>query len=86
MARQIALNNGIRYAYTGNVHNSEGDTTFCHQCGEKLIVCDWYNITEWHMSKGGTCPSCGTKCAGVFENQPGIWGAQRLPITVESYP
>ena len=81
-ARQIAMKNGIHYAYTGNVHNTEGDTTFCHSCGEKLIVRDWYNIREWNMGENGTCASCGTKCAGVFENEPGLWGARRQPIAI----
>ncbi len=33
MARNIALKNGIRYAYTGNVHDFEGESTCCHNCG-----------------------------------------------------
>jgi pyruvate formate lyase activating enzyme len=36
-ARRIAIQNGIRYAYTGNVHDPEGDSTYCHNCGAKLI-------------------------------------------------
>ena len=41
-AREIAIKNGVHYAYTGNVHNEAGDSTYCHQCGEKLIGRDWY--------------------------------------------
>jgi pyruvate formate lyase activating enzyme len=41
MAREIARKNGIRHAYTGNVHNREGDTTFCHECGETLACRNW---------------------------------------------
>ncbi len=82
MARDIARKNGIRHAYTGNVHNTTGDTTFCHQCGETLIVRDWYNIVRWNMGKHATCPTCGTYCAGVFEDTPGHWGAKRLPIRI----
>ena len=82
-ARQIALDNGLCYAYTGNVHNTEGDTTFCHQCGAKLIVRDWYNIIEWNMGHAGHCKSCGAQCAGVFEDKPGDWGARRLPIRLK---
>ncbi|MCP4993744.1 MAG: AmmeMemoRadiSam system radical SAM enzyme, partial [Gammaproteobacteria bacterium] len=36
-ARQIALGNGVRYAYTGNVHDPKGDSTWCHACGQLLI-------------------------------------------------
>ena len=41
-ARQIALANGIRYAYTGNVHDGDGGSTWCHGCGQLLIERDWY--------------------------------------------
>jgi pyruvate formate lyase activating enzyme len=36
-AREIARGNGLRYVYTGNVHDREGGSTFCHQCGERVI-------------------------------------------------
>src|SRR5947209_4621469 len=32
-ARRIALGNGVRHAYTGNVHDSDGSSTRCHGCG-----------------------------------------------------
>ncbi|MGH8120988.1 MAG: AmmeMemoRadiSam system radical SAM enzyme, partial [Gammaproteobacteria bacterium] len=41
-ARNIALANGIHYAYTGNVHDTHGGTTFCSHCHKALIVRDWY--------------------------------------------
>jgi pyruvate formate lyase activating enzyme len=36
-ARAIALGNGVRYAYTGNVQDEEGGLTTCSACGESLI-------------------------------------------------
>jgi pyruvate formate lyase activating enzyme len=79
-ARQIALGNGLRYAYTGNVHDRDGDTTFCHHCGAPLIVRDWYELLEWHLTGNGCCERCGTRCAGVFEGAPGHWGSRRQPV------
>ena len=79
-ARQIAIRNGIHYAYTGNVHDMRGGTTRCHRCGEALIVRDWYVIKAWRLGPGGECPACGTPCHGVFEEQPGHWGARRMPV------
>ena len=79
-ARSIAIMNGINYVYTGNVHDQEGDTTFCHQCGEELIVRDWYELKKWNLTGVGTCPKCNTICAGNFESNPGNWGAKRLPV------
>ena len=41
-ARAIALSKGLRYVYTGNVHDPEGSSTYCHSCKELLIGRDWY--------------------------------------------
>jgi pyruvate formate lyase activating enzyme len=79
-ARQIAMGNGVRYAYTGNVHDESGGSTYCHQCGTRLIGRDWYEITDWRLDPDGTCESCGTPCAGVFEAAPGTWGGRRVPV------
>jgi len=79
-AREIALNNGIRYAYTGNVHDKKGESTYCHQCGEILIGRDWYELSEWNLNKQGQCKNCGTSCSGVFEEAPAHWGSKRLPV------
>ena len=79
-ARRIALDNGVRYAYTGNVHDEAGGSTYCHHCGERLIGRDWYVLTEWNLDAQGRCRKCQTPCAGVFEARPGDWGARRLPV------
>ena len=81
-AREIALRNGIRYAYTGNVHDEAGGSTSCHECHATLIGRDWYELTTWNLTPAGACPHCGTACAGVFEAQPGRWGARRQPVVV----
>lgn len=79
-ARQIALKNGLRYAYTGNVHDEPGGTTYCHACGQKLIGRDWFSLTVWNLTPAGCCRFCQTPCAGVFESRPGTWGARRQPV------
>jgi pyruvate formate lyase activating enzyme len=84
-ARQIAMKNGVRYAYTGNVHDEAGGSTYCHQCGAKLIGRDWYDITAWHLDAQGKCQTCGTSCAGVFEARHGNWGARRLPVRLANF-
>ena len=85
MARQIAIKNGVRYAYVGNVHDPAGDSTYCHKCGELLIGRDWYELSAWKLTPQGTCPACGTPCAGVFEARPGDWGAKRLPVRLANF-
>jgi pyruvate formate lyase activating enzyme len=84
-ARKIAIQNGVRYAYTGNVHDPAGQSTYCHQCGAKLIGRDGYDITAWNLDAQGRCKKCGTACAGVFELKPGDWGARRQPVRLRNY-
>lgn len=79
-ARAIARAAGSRHVYTGNVHDPEGDTTFCAGCGAPLIVRDWYELVRWNLAAEGTCPACGARLAGVFEEAPGDWGRRRLPV------
>ncbi len=79
-ARRIAMQNGIRYAYMGNVHDVTGGTTRCHACDAALIERDWYEIRGWHLTSTGQCERCGTPCAGVFDGVPGTWGARRRPV------
>jgi pyruvate formate lyase activating enzyme len=84
-ARKIAMANGVRYAYTGNVHDEKGGSTYCHSCGAKLIGRDWYEITAWKLDHNGKCRKCGTPCAGRFEANPGTWGAQRQPVRLKNF-
>lgn len=84
-ARRIAMNNGVRYAYTGNVHDKAGGSTYCHHCGKLLIGRDWYVLSEWNLTPDGRCTACNTPCAGIFEARPGAWGARRLPVRMKDY-
>ncbi len=79
-ARTIALENGVHYAYTGNVHDAAGGSTWCPSCGQKLIGRDWYELSDWRLDARGCCDQCGTPIAGVFEAKPGHWGARRQPV------
>ncbi len=79
-AREIALRNGVRYAYTGNVHDETGGSTYCHSCGKTLVGRDWYVLTDWNLTEDGACRSCATPCPGVLEPEPGTWGAKRQPV------
>src|SRR5690606_31671470 len=79
-ARKIAMDAGLRYVYTGNVHDSQGGSTFCHGCGARVIERDWYELGEWQLDAAGRCAACGTQVPGVFEARPGTWGRRRLPV------
>jgi pyruvate formate lyase activating enzyme len=80
-ARAIAMKNGMRYVFTGNIHDPPGQATYCHNCHAKVIGRDWYEITSWHLTADGKCDACGTPCAGVFDASPGQWGSKRVPVS-----
>ncbi|MGZ8271903.1 MAG: AmmeMemoRadiSam system radical SAM enzyme, partial [Methylophilus sp.] len=84
-ARNIALSAGLQYVYTGNVHNQEGDTTFCPSCHTPLIVRDWYQINEYRLTQSGHCPNCGSAIAGRFDEQAGNFGRKRIPIAIMAH-
>ena len=79
-AREIARQNGLKYVYTGNVQDREGQTTSCSGCGARLIGRDGYEIFDWGLGGDGRCRACGIRCPGTFEESPGSWGARRLPV------
>lgn len=81
-AREIALKNGLRYVYTGNVHDTAGSSTYCAGCGSRVIERDWYELGEWRLDAQGRCLQCAAQLPGVFDSAPGTWGARRLPVRI----
>jgi pyruvate formate lyase activating enzyme len=79
-ARQQARATGMRYVYTGNIQDVEGQSTTCAECGALLIERDGYQIGRWHLNAGGNCEACGAKLPGCFEARPGDWGPRRQPV------
>jgi pyruvate formate lyase activating enzyme len=63
-ARDIGMAEGLRYVYCGNLHGDEGESTFCHACGERLIHRRGYQIIA-NIVKDDRCPKCGTKVYGI---------------------
>ncbi|MBS3916473.1 MAG: AmmeMemoRadiSam system radical SAM enzyme, partial [Sulfuritalea sp.] len=81
-ARRIALDEGIRYVYTGNVHDTEGGTTFCPGCGKGVIVRDWHQILAYDLTGEGHCQHCGSPVAGRFGKFEAPFGRHRIPVRV----
>jgi pyruvate formate lyase activating enzyme len=79
-SREIALKNGLRYVYTGNVHDESGSSTYCPACRKKVIGRDWYEMTAWHLDGRGRCAYCGAQIPGEFAGAPGTWGGRRMPV------
>ncbi|MBS1217497.1 MAG: Radical, partial [Proteobacteria bacterium] len=81
-ARQIAIDAGLHYVYTGNVHDERGGSTWCPSCKAPLVLRDWYRIDDYRLRPDGCCPDCGTPVAGRFENFKGAFGPRRIPIAI----
>ncbi len=64
-ARDIGLSAGLRHVYTGNVPGEEAESTFCHQCGEKLIDRWGFTVNENRL-QDGKCPDCGAEIDGIW--------------------
>jgi pyruvate formate lyase activating enzyme len=63
LAREIGLEEGLRYVYIGNV--GEESNTICHECNKILIRRSRYWILENNI-RDGSCASCGQPAAGVW--------------------
>jgi len=81
-SRQIALDAGLHYVYTGNVHDAEGGTTFCPKCHAALIVRDWYQINTYAVTPEAKCPQCATTIIGAFDIYNGQFGRKRVPVSI----
>ncbi|MCC6226981.1 MAG: AmmeMemoRadiSam system radical SAM enzyme [Microthrixaceae bacterium] len=82
-ARRIAMANGVRHAYTGNVHDTESQSTYCSGCGQRVIGRDWYVLGDYRLDETGHCNECGTLMAGVFDGPAGGWGPRRRPVLLD---
>ncbi len=81
-ARNIALNAGLQYVYTGNVHDRAGGTTFCPDCQARLIVRDWFDIVTYKLGDDGRCANCARQIPGQFSAFQGAFGARRRPVRI----
>ncbi len=65
-ARQIGLDAGLRYVYTGNIPGDAGEKTFCHACGAMVIDRVGFSIRKNYL-QNGTCAQCGASIDGVWQ-------------------
>ena len=84
-ARRIAIDEGLHYVYTSNVHDRKGGTTFCPSCREALVVRDWYRIEDYRLTGDGKCSSCGAPIPGHFQafDKRRQFGRKRIPVRIE---
>ena len=65
-AREIAMEEGLRYVYIGNIVSKEGQNTYCPNCRSLILERSGYNILQNNLKSGG-CPKCGSKIHGVWK-------------------
>ncbi|MBI3096409.1 MAG: AmmeMemoRadiSam system radical SAM enzyme [Rhodocyclales bacterium] len=83
-ARRIAMDAGLHYVYTGNVHDKAGDETLCPGCGKAVIQRDWYRILDYRLDDTGHCRDCGTAIAGRYGKFGKPFGPQRIPVRLHA--
>lgn len=64
-SRSIALEEGLRFVYLGNIRDRESSITCCPCCGEAVIVREGYRLMELEI-RNGACGHCGKAIPGVF--------------------
>src|SRR5204862_201278 len=79
-AREIGQLAGLNYVYTGNVHDSDGGSTYCPSCEKPVIVRDWYRIDGYHVTADGRCEYCSAPIAGRFGKFERPFGPRRIPV------
>ncbi|MCA9393133.1 MAG: AmmeMemoRadiSam system radical SAM enzyme [Candidatus Omnitrophica bacterium] len=83
--REIAVSAGLKFVYTGNVHDRIGSSTYCPGCGTCLIERDWYVLGAYRLKHKNQCDQCGTVLPGRFDDRPGTWGARRQPVSLADF-
>ncbi|MFP3981674.1 MAG: AmmeMemoRadiSam system radical SAM enzyme [Desulfobacterales bacterium] len=66
--REIAMEEGIRYVYIGNVPGHDANHTYCHNCGEMIIKRQGYEVSAAGLS-GGSCKFCEAEIPGVWNQE-----------------
>lgn len=81
-ARRIALEEGLRHVYLGNVHDPDAETTRCASCHTALIARDWYALLDYQLDADGRCRACGAALAGHFDPSAAHFGRRRTRVAI----
>lgn len=66
LARDIGLDEGLRFVYEGNIPGEGGENTYCPGCGSEIIKRYGYLIRD-NKLKNGHCPVCREKIEGIWD-------------------
>jgi pyruvate formate lyase activating enzyme len=84
-AREIALANGLRHVYVGNLADPVAESTYCTGCGRRVIERSRYELGAYDLTDDGSCTFCATPLVGVFDGPAGSWGARRVPVRLRDF-
>jgi pyruvate formate lyase activating enzyme len=79
-ARQVAMAEGVRFVYVGNVPGHPGNHTYCPACGRPIIVREGFTVLEYHLT-GNACAYCGQAIPGVWWTAGPPVGPVQAPAT-----
>jgi len=83
-AREIAMRQGLKYVYVGNIDDAPHQSTYCPSCQALLIERNWFEIGRYDLDKNRCC-HCGEAVPGVFGDKAGQWGRKRVPVTISDW-
>lgn len=66
LARQIAMEEGLKYVYIGNIASKEGQNTYCPNCKSLILERSGYTILQNNL-EDGACPKCESQIHGVWK-------------------
>lgn len=85
VAQEIAREQGLQYAYVGNIADVARQSTYCHNCAQLVIERRGYVLGVYNLDVNGRCKNCQTTIPGRFLEAPGSWGARRQPVRIQEY-
>lgn len=65
-ARDIALDEGLKFVYIGNIPGHEAENTSCPGCGKRIVERNGYRIGDMSILEG-KCLNCGRSIPGIWD-------------------
>ena len=84
LARDLAMQTGLKHVYVGNVNDADRQSTYCPNCHKLVIERNWYALGVYAL-EGNHCRHCGASISGKFEERPGNWGRKRQPVDMRQF-
>lgn len=73
-ARKIAMEEGLKYVYTGNRPGDAGESTYCPKCGFCVVKRYGFEVLENNLSRSNACPKCGARLPIITDWKKGRKG------------